>query len=154
MRLGWKGLVPTSLLWIMMIFAIRTWRTSGGEGGTALAVIAIVVVSALIFAFLVPDQRRPAPPEVEVASDYPVPPLDLMVPPRPRHRAPVSAEAAGGPLAEGTSSTESTESAESTAAAASGAAGSGEGSGEGSGTAALTGSHRPAHASGGSTDDA
>jgi NADH-quinone oxidoreductase subunit H len=143
MRLGWKGLVPTSLLWIMMIFAIRTWRTSGGEGGTALAVIAIVVVAALIFAFLVPDQRRPIPPEVELASDYPVPSLDLAVPARPRHRAPVSAEAAGGPLAEGASSAETT-------ASASGEAGSGEGSG----TAALTGSHRPAHASGGSTDDA
>jgi NADH-quinone oxidoreductase subunit H len=25
MRLGWKGLVPASLLWILMIFAIRTW---------------------------------------------------------------------------------------------------------------------------------
>ncbi len=26
MRLGWKVLVPGSLLWILAIFAIRTWR--------------------------------------------------------------------------------------------------------------------------------
>ncbi|HEX2288627.1 MAG TPA: NADH-quinone oxidoreductase subunit NuoH, partial [Pseudonocardiaceae bacterium] len=31
MRLGWKVLVPGSLLWILAIFAIRTWRTSGGQ---------------------------------------------------------------------------------------------------------------------------
>ena len=99
MRLGWKGLVPASLLWILMIFAIRTWRTSGGgSGGTALVVIGVVVVAALIFAFLVPDQRRPEPPEVEVASDFPVPPLDLAIPSQPRHRLRTSKPNGNGPL--------------------------------------------------------
>jgi len=28
----------------------------------------------------VPDRRQPAEPVVELASDYPVPPLDLVVP--------------------------------------------------------------------------
>ncbi|WP_084211507.1 NADH-quinone oxidoreductase subunit NuoH [Pseudonocardia acaciae] len=85
MRLGWKGLVPASLLWILMIFAIRTYRNTGG-GVTLAVVIGIVVVAALIFAFLMPEQRRPESAEVEVASDYPVPPLDLKVPTQPRHR--------------------------------------------------------------------
>jgi NADH-quinone oxidoreductase subunit H len=106
MKIGWKGLVPTSLLWILMIFAIRTWRTSGGgQGATALVVIAVVVVAALIFAFLVPDQRKPEPPEVEPASDFPVPPLDLAVPSQPRHRRRTTAGSGADPLG-GAGSTE------------------------------------------------
>ena len=30
MRLGWKALVPLSLLWILVVFALRTYRTIGG----------------------------------------------------------------------------------------------------------------------------
>jgi NADH-quinone oxidoreductase subunit H len=87
MKIGWKGLVPASLLWILMIFAVRTWRTQGGgHGATTLVVIGVIVVAALTFAMLVPDQRKPEPPAVEPASDYPVPPLDLVVPSQPRHR--------------------------------------------------------------------
>jgi NADH-quinone oxidoreductase subunit H len=88
MRLGWKFLVPTSLLWILMIFAIHTWRAQGGGfGATAVVVIGIIVVAALIFAMLVPDQRKGEPPPVTPASTYPVPPLDLAVPEVPRRRA-------------------------------------------------------------------
>ncbi|MDT7605952.1 MAG: NADH-quinone oxidoreductase subunit [Pseudonocardiales bacterium] len=125
MRIGWKGLVPTSLLWILMIFAIRTWRTSGGgHGGTALVVIGVVVVAALIFAFLVPDQRRPEAPAVEPASDFPVPPLDLAVPSQPRHRMRASPQTSqNGPL------------------------------GGASGEAALAGSAAPATPRRGSSDD-
>jgi NADH-quinone oxidoreductase subunit H len=87
MRIGWKGLVPISLLWILMIFAIRTWRTSGGSHtATTVVAIAVVVIAAIIVAFLVPDQRKPEPPEVEPASDFPLPPMDLVVPANPRRR--------------------------------------------------------------------
>jgi NADH-quinone oxidoreductase subunit H len=87
MRLGWKLLVPASLLWILMIFAIRTWRQSGGSNGAITAVaLGIIVVAALTFAFLVPDQRAKEAPEIEPASDFPIPPLDLTVPAQPRHR--------------------------------------------------------------------
>jgi NADH-quinone oxidoreductase subunit H len=34
----------------------------------------------------VPDRKVEGPAMVEPASDYPVPPLDLVVPSRPRHR--------------------------------------------------------------------
>ncbi|MBW0093559.1 NADH-quinone oxidoreductase subunit NuoH, partial [Pseudonocardia sp. KRD-188] len=79
MRLGWKVLVPGSLLWILTIFAIRTWRNSEGGDLTALLfVIGIVLAVVLLVAFLVPDRAQPEP-VVEVASDYPVPPLDLAV---------------------------------------------------------------------------
>lgn len=87
MKLGWKFLVPISLLWILMIFAIRTWRNQTGNSGVTMVVaIGIIVVAALIVAALVPDGRKPAPAEVELASDFPVPPLDLTVPSLPRHR--------------------------------------------------------------------
>jgi NADH-quinone oxidoreductase subunit H len=87
MRIGWKFLVPTSLLWILMIFAIRTWRNqSGSHGVTTVVVIGVIVVAALIFAMLFPEQRSPEPRPVELASDFPVPPLDLVVPPTPQHR--------------------------------------------------------------------
>jgi NADH-quinone oxidoreductase subunit H len=80
MRLGWKVLVPISLLWILLIFAVRTWRQSGGSTGALLVAVGIGVAVVLIIAFLVPDRRQPAEPVVELASDYPVPPLDLVVP--------------------------------------------------------------------------
>ncbi|GAY11391.1 NADH-quinone oxidoreductase subunit H [Pseudonocardia sp. N23] len=86
MRLGWKVLVPGSLLWILTIFAIRTWRNSEGGDLTALLfVIGIVLGVVLLVAFLVPDRAQPES-VVELASDYPVPPLDLVVPTRARHR--------------------------------------------------------------------
>ncbi|MGQ0573605.1 MAG: NADH-quinone oxidoreductase subunit NuoH [Pseudonocardia sp.] len=86
MRLGWKVLVPGSLLWILTIFAIRTWRNSEGSDLTALLfVIGIVLGVVLLVAFLVPDRAQPES-VIELASDYPVPPLDLVVPTRARHR--------------------------------------------------------------------
>ncbi len=86
MRLGWKVLVPGSLLWILLIFAIRTYRTSTDGGVTALLVaVGIALAVVLVVAFLVPD-RQIEEPVVELASNYPVPPLDLAVPPRARHR--------------------------------------------------------------------
>ena len=90
MRLGWKVLVPLSLLWILVVFALRTYRTVGsGDVTVVLLTLGIVVAAVLVVAFLVPDRHRPEAPEVEPASDFPLPPLDLVVPDpsRPRRRA-------------------------------------------------------------------
>ncbi|TWF78182.1 NADH dehydrogenase subunit H [Pseudonocardia hierapolitana] len=86
MRLGWKVLVPGSLLWILAIFAIRTWRTSGGQVSALLIGLGIALAVVLLVAFLVPDRKVEGPAMVEPASDYPVPPLDLVVPKPPRHK--------------------------------------------------------------------
>jgi len=56
-------------------------------------VIGIGLAAVLVIAFLVPDRRRPEQ-VVELASDYPVPPLDLAVPTPSRHR--LRAKAAAG----------------------------------------------------------
>ncbi|MGQ0574457.1 MAG: NADH-quinone oxidoreductase subunit NuoH [Pseudonocardia sp.] len=86
MRLGWKALVPISLLWILTIFAIRAYRNSeGGDLTTLLVALGIVLAVVLVVAFLVPDKPTRST-EVEPASDYPVPPLDLTVPTPARHK--------------------------------------------------------------------
>ncbi|HWM72579.1 MAG TPA: NADH-quinone oxidoreductase subunit H, partial [Nocardioides sp.] len=86
MRLGWKLLIPVSLLWLMLVATLRVLRaelTTGQilvVGGVAL----VVLVGA---ALLLPDQEPPDDdPEPPVVADYPVPPLDLEVPTTPRRR--------------------------------------------------------------------
>ncbi len=86
MRLGWKVLVPVSLLWILLIFAIRAFRNTGGSTAALIITLGIVVAVVLIIAFLVPDRKGPREQVVELASDYPVPPLDLVVPQPSRHK--------------------------------------------------------------------
>ena len=86
MRLGWKVLVPVSLLWILLIFAIRAFRNTGGSTPALIIALGIVVAVVMIIAFLVPDRKGPQEQVVELASDYPVPPLDLVVPTRSRHK--------------------------------------------------------------------
>ncbi|GAA2893695.1 NADH-quinone oxidoreductase subunit NuoH [Pseudonocardia halophobica] len=99
MKLGWKVLVPVSLGWILVIFAIRAYRNStGGESTAALLItIGIVILAILAVAFLLPDRGTPDQ-EVEVASDYPVPPLDLKVPSAPKRRRPVERRQPAGAL--------------------------------------------------------
>ncbi len=86
MRLGWKVLVPGSLLWILTIFAIRTYRSSDGSIAALLVTIGIALAVVLVIAFLIPDRPVEQEPVVELASDYPVPPLDLVVPARSKHK--------------------------------------------------------------------
>ena len=90
MRLGWKVLVPLSLLWILVVFALRTYRTVGsGDVTVVLLTLGIVVVAAvLVVAFLVPDRHRPEAPEVELAVGLPGAPAG------PRGPRPVTARAA------------------------------------------------------------
>ncbi len=85
MKLGWKVLVPFSLLWILAIAAIRAVGRSNGLSTTTVLVLGgVVLVVLLAVAFLVPD-RAPGEDtsQVQLAGSFPVPPLDLVVPPRP-----------------------------------------------------------------------
>ncbi|MBW0103339.1 NADH-quinone oxidoreductase subunit NuoH [Pseudonocardia sp. KRD291] len=99
MRLGWKVLVPLSLVWIVAVFGIRTYVNTGGDNYTLLLLlIGFLVLVVLGVAFLLPD-RKVAEAEIEPASDYPVPPLDLKVPSSPpkRRRAVGTSGSAGAP---------------------------------------------------------
>jgi NADH-quinone oxidoreductase subunit H len=92
MRLGWKVLVPGSLLWILTIFAIRAFNAGPGSGATLPIVIAVALAAVLVLAFLIPDREVEQEAVVEPAADYPVPPLDLVVPARPPRRISAGAE--------------------------------------------------------------
>nr|WP_206518270.1 NADH-quinone oxidoreductase subunit NuoH [Rhodococcus sp. X156] len=85
MALGWKVLVPFSLLWIVAVATVRALQRSEDVSATTILVIGGVgLVILLAVAFLVPDRSVPdddgQPP---VVGSFPVPPLDLVVPPHP-----------------------------------------------------------------------
>ncbi|MHA6805932.1 NADH-quinone oxidoreductase subunit NuoH [Salinifilum ghardaiensis] len=98
MDLGWKVLVPLSLLWIVALTLIRAVRAEGvlttpqflAVGGV---VVALAVLAAVALPRREPPQRSAEPPVGD--SGFPVPPADLQVPPAPRRPEPGS-----GPPAE------------------------------------------------------
>jgi len=87
MRLGWKWLVPISLVWIVMVATVRTFRnTQGVTSGQILVAGGVILVLLLVLTLLIPEREAEEDPDaVHLAGDYPVPPLDLKVP-RPRRR--------------------------------------------------------------------
>jgi NADH-quinone oxidoreductase subunit H len=86
MRLGWKVLVPVSLVWLMVLAAMNIGLDTGNDLPTRIAFAggAAIVVMALIFFW---PSRKPYEPPAEPDTGlggFPVPPLDLAVPPNPR----------------------------------------------------------------------
>ena len=87
MRLGWKVLIPSALVWTLMIATIRVWRRQGGS--TGIYIMAGLIVAGLIALAWGWDVRRraapggsprPRPPRQEAEAEagaFPVPPLDL-----------------------------------------------------------------------------
>jgi NADH-quinone oxidoreductase subunit H len=82
MTLGWKVLIPVSLLWTVVVVGIRAYRTSGGDVVALVVLLGLGVGAAIVVAVLVPDRRSIRPAEVRLASTFPVPPLDLEIPVR------------------------------------------------------------------------
>jgi len=97
MAIGWKFLIPVSIVWILLVATVRAWRIDSSS--TAVYVVAGVVV-VLIFALIImwdsAAQQRAAryattedtedaeaasgsqgPPATVTATAFPVPPLDL-----------------------------------------------------------------------------
>ncbi|MDP9496160.1 MAG: NADH-quinone oxidoreductase subunit NuoH [Actinomycetota bacterium] len=110
MRFGWKVLIPASLVWAVLVATARVLGPSVDQR-TLYYVLGPLLVVAVVLAFL-PERERdgadepagaPAPPAPD-QDGFPVPPLDLVVPPTPRSLAraggdqpvPVSAAPAAG----------------------------------------------------------
>jgi NADH-quinone oxidoreductase subunit H len=86
MKLGWKLLIPVSLLWVVLVATLRVLRAELTTG-QILIVGGVALVLLVGAALLLPDQAPPEDdPEPPIVADYPVPPLDLAVPPTPKRR--------------------------------------------------------------------
>jgi NADH-quinone oxidoreductase subunit H len=88
MHLGWKVLIPVNLAWILLVGFVHVARNEGTEVRQLLLWIGIPAAVVLLVASFW-SQRRPAPgPDRAAAAGepppFPVPPMDLVVPPSPR----------------------------------------------------------------------
>jgi len=90
MKLGWKVLIPASLVWILVVASIRTLYDEVDDTRTRITWLG-AGFAVLVIAFMFWPQKKPQP-EPDVADGvvpvseggFPVPPLDLVVPPTPR----------------------------------------------------------------------
>ena len=81
MTLGWKWLIPISLVWVMLIATFRIARSEGWLANPlVLGVTGVAIVALFVLWWLL--DREPEPPEVDApgtfdafAGGYPVPPM-------------------------------------------------------------------------------
>lgn len=90
MRFGWKVLIPINLVWILVLAG---WlKTQGWERADRLIVYGAVAAVVLLATLLWPSRKTaPKPTLAEQVGNrppgsFPLPPLDLQVPPSPRTR--------------------------------------------------------------------
>ena len=92
MKLGWKLLIPVSLVWIMLVAAIRTLSTEVSSTRERFTYIAIALAVMLVLLFLWPTKKPVDQDDLDAQfglvpvedGGFPLPPLDLVVPPTPR----------------------------------------------------------------------
>ncbi|HEX3816432.1 MAG TPA: NADH-quinone oxidoreductase subunit NuoH [Mycobacteriales bacterium] len=93
MQLGWKILVPFSLVWLLLVAALQALRGSGLAPWKSVAWVGIPVVILLLIVFKLYDDRierieaeatAEAEAEAALPTPFPTPPMDLVVPPSPR----------------------------------------------------------------------
>ena len=83
MALGWKVLIPISIIWILLVATLRTWRNNEHNTVTyAIAGLILVIIIVLFFSYESAAQKRAARyelPEDEPRPEpaFPVPPMDL-----------------------------------------------------------------------------
>jgi len=101
MHFGWKFLVPVGLIWILFIGAFSVLRSEGYSTGRIFAFGVLPLLALIVvIAYLWPEAGSPddeddedeeLPPARGRGTDgggmFPVPPMDLVVPPSPRLRA-------------------------------------------------------------------
>ena len=99
MRFGWKVLLPINLAWILLLAGGRVFAGEGIASGTRWLIIGGVGVTAVLIILLWParrpDKQRSVAEQVAArpSGSYPVPPIDLVVPPSPRARRVVAERA-------------------------------------------------------------
>jgi NADH-quinone oxidoreductase subunit H len=107
MRLGWKLLIPFALGWVVVLGGMRVAQVADLTRSEQLWLgggIAAVLLVAVLFWPARRDRRRPSVAEQVAArppGSFPLPPLDLQVPPSPQARRAVAAKQAADVEAEG-----------------------------------------------------
>jgi NADH-quinone oxidoreductase subunit H len=95
MRFGWKVLIPVNLVWILFLSYVKVANNELSQQAKWFSIVGIVVVILLV-AMLWPAARKPRQLSVEEElaarppGSFPVPPMDLQVPPSPRARRAVA----------------------------------------------------------------
>ncbi|MGF1425154.1 NADH-quinone oxidoreductase subunit NuoH [Kitasatospora sp. LaBMicrA B282] len=96
MKLGWKVLIPVSLVWLVMVASVRALRNEGRGFGQVVLWVGAPVAAALLISLVwdaLRSKEKPQPfePAAEfdpLAGGYPVPPLPgQQLPPVPRRRS-------------------------------------------------------------------
>jgi NADH-quinone oxidoreductase subunit H len=95
MRFGWKVLIPVNLVWILFLSYVKVANNhmSGRDKWISIGVIVVVVLAVAMFW---PASRKPRQLSLEEQlaarppGSFPVPPIDLQVPPSPRARRAVA----------------------------------------------------------------
>ena len=98
MRFGWKVLIPVNLVWILFLAGVKVANNELSTG-TKWLVIGGVVIAVLLIAMFWPSAKKPRQLSIEERlaarppGSFPVPPMDLQVPPSPRARRAVAERA-------------------------------------------------------------
>ncbi|MEU4218297.1 NADH-quinone oxidoreductase subunit NuoH [Actinoplanes sp. NPDC026623] len=95
MRFGWKVLIPVNLVWILFLAGVRVTNTRV-DGNARWLVYLVAAVLVLGIALLWPASKKARVYSIEEQlaarppGSFPVPPMDLQVPPSPRARRAVA----------------------------------------------------------------
>jgi NADH-quinone oxidoreductase subunit H len=89
MRLGWKALLPINLVWLLAVAGLKVMRSEQVSANTRWLFIAGIVLAIMLVVLLWPSKKVRTRSLAEQVSSrpsgsFPVPPLDLQVPPSPR----------------------------------------------------------------------
>ncbi|MFF4162490.1 NADH-quinone oxidoreductase subunit NuoH [Streptomyces sp. NPDC001741] len=98
MKLGWKVLIPVSVVWLMLVATVRALNNEGYDFSQILLYVAGAVIAVLLLSFVAEifrdrkakaaeEAAGPEPAFDPMAGGYPVPPLPgQALPPVPRRR--------------------------------------------------------------------
>jgi NADH-quinone oxidoreductase subunit H len=92
MRFGWKVLLPLNLVWILVLAGIKVSRGQNVDTLARYSILAGIAIVILAMALFWPTRKEtpvqtadiPADGRIGGAEGFPLPPLDLQVPPSPR----------------------------------------------------------------------
>jgi NADH-quinone oxidoreductase subunit H len=92
MQLGWKIMVPAALVWMLLVSTMQGLRATDASNRTIALSVGIPVI-ILIGIWWIWDEKRARTVAADeqarieagpVATSFPIPPMDLVVPPSPR----------------------------------------------------------------------